>query len=169
MLSFDCDYTTGAHEKILERLISTNYEALPGYGTDKYCESAAKKIISACDKSDAQVHFLVGGTQTNSIIRASLLGLSEGVIAASTGHVAVHEAGAIEYTGHKVLTLPSHAGKIDADELDRYVSDFYADESYVHMVSPGMVYISHPTEYGTLYTKDELTAIKNACQKHSLP
>ena len=169
MLSFECDYTTGAHPEILKRLTETNFEPLPGYGEDKYCISAREKIKEACGKPDAEVHFLVGGTQTNSIIISALLGMSEGVVSAHTGHIAVHEAGAVEYTGHKVLTIPGHAGKIHASELSSYLADFYADESYVHMVRPGSVYISHPTEYGTLYGKKELTEIYSVCRKYEIP
>ncbi|MBQ8404861.1 MAG: low specificity L-threonine aldolase [Clostridia bacterium] len=169
MLSFECDYLAGAHPKVLARLAETNFEPLPGYGADKYCESAKEKIKKACACPQADVHFLVGGTQTNSIIIASLLHDCEGVLSAETGHIGVHEAGAVEYTGHKVLTLPAHAGKIEANELHSYLARFYADESNSHMVQPGMVYISHPTEYGTLYTKAELEGIYKICREYSLP
>lgn len=169
MLSFECDYTAGAHPKILERLAETNFEPLPGYGSDKYCESAREKIKLACGLPNAEVHLLVGGTQTNSIVIASLLHPCEGVISAETGHISVHEAGAVEATGHKVLTLPHNEGKISAAALTAYLSGFYSDESNVHMVQPGMVYISHPTEYGTIYKKDELAEIYAVCRKYSLP
>ncbi len=169
MLYFQCDYVAGAHPKVMERLLSTNLEAHPGYGADVYCAFAKEKIKAACQNPEADIHFLVGGTQTNSVIIASLLHDTEGVIAATTGHVNVHEAGAIEYTRHKVLTLPSHEGKIDACELRSYLETFYADESHSHMVYPGMVYISHPTEYGTLYTKAEMEAISAVCHDYELP
>lgn len=169
MLSFDCDYTAGAHPQILAKLAQTNFEPLPGYGADKYCQSAAEKIKAACALPEADIHFLVGGTQTNSIIIAALLHGCEGVISAETGHINVHEGGAIEATGHKVLALPASAGKIDARELANYLERFHADESNIHMVRPGMVYISHPTEYGTLYSKAELTEIYAVCRKYSLP
>ncbi|MBQ7291654.1 MAG: aminotransferase class I/II-fold pyridoxal phosphate-dependent enzyme [Clostridia bacterium] len=169
MLSFECDYTAGAHPKVLARLAETNLEPLPGYGADKYCESAKEKIKAAFACPQADVHFLVGGTQTNSIIIAALLHDCEGVISAETGHIGVHEAGAVEYTGHKVLTIPAHEGKIDVHKLCAYLARFYADESNSHMVQPGMVYISHPTEYGTLYTKTELEAIYATCREYSLP
>ena len=169
MLNFESDYIEGAHPKILEKLVQTNMEALSGYGADKYCESAAKKIIEACQCPDAQVQFLVGGTQTNQLVIDSMLKPFEGVIAAKTGHVATHEAGAIEYTGHKVLEIPGHNGKMDAGELDQYVTDFFNDGNHEHMVFPGLVYISFPTEYGTIYSKQELTAISNVCHKHNLP
>lgn len=168
-LSFECDYTTGAHPEIIKRLAETNLEPLPGYGADRYCESAKKKIINACGNADIDVFFLTGGTQTNSIVISSMLGSYEGVIAADTGHISIHEAGAVEYTGHKVLTLPDHNGKIAPCELSAYISNFYSDENHEHMVFPGMVYISHPTESGTLYTKDELTQISNICNMYNIP
>lgn len=166
-LSFECDYTTGAHPEILKKLTETNFESLPGYGADRYCESAKEKIKKVCN-SDVDVFFLVGGTQTNSIVIASLLNSYEGVIAADTGHVSVHEAGAIEYTGHKVLTIPHHDGKIMSYDLSAYINNFYNDENHEHMVFPGMVYISHPTENGTLYTKSELEDISAICKKHNI-
>ena len=169
MISFESDYIQGADPRILEALVKTNLEALPGYGEDKYCDSAKEKIIAACENKDAEVHFLVGGTQTNQIIIASMLRLYEGVVAADTGHINVHEAGAIEYTGHKVLPLPNYSGKISADDLGRFLCDFYADANHSHAVFPGMVYISHPTEYGTLYTKSELEAISGICNQYNIP
>ena len=169
MLSFECDYTAGAHPQILARLAETNFEPLPGYGSDKYCESAREKIKLACGLPEADVHLLVGGTQTNSIVIASLLHPCEGVISAETGHISVHEAGAVEATGHKVLTLAHKDGKLDAGTISAYLERFYADESNMHMVQPGMVYISHPTEYGTVYKKDELSEIYAVCKKYALP
>lgn len=167
-LSFECDYTTGAHPEILQKLIETNFESLSGYGADRYCESAKQKIKALC-KNDVDVFFLVGGTQTNSIVIASLLNSYEGVIAADTGHISVHEAGAIEYTGHKILTIPHHDGKINPTKLASYINNFYKDENHEHMVFPGMVYISHPTENGTLYTKNELEQISDICQMYNIP
>lgn len=169
MLSFECDYIMGAHPRVLERLIETNMEALSGYGNDPYTKSATEKIKAACGKDDISVHFLVGGTQTNRIVIDSMLRDYEGVIAATTGHVAAHEAGAIEASGHKVLTLPSHDGKLDAAEVETYISDFYTDANHDHMVFPGMVYISHPTEYGTLYTKSELETLSSVCRRYDIP
>lgn len=169
MISFESDYIAGAHERILQRLTETQREVLPGYGTDHYCASAKEKIRAAFSCPQADVHFLVGGTQTNSTVIAGLLKSYEGVVAAQTGHVSTHESGAVEYTGHKVLTLPQHDGKIDAKELEEYVAGFFADENYEHMVFPGMVYISFPTEYGTLYTKEELKSIHSVCKKYELP
>lgn len=169
MVSFESDYIAGAHPKVLEHLVETNLECLSGYGTDPYCESAKAKIRKAIGMEDADVEFLVGGTQTNSIIISTMLADYEGVLAAKTGHISSHEAGAIEYTGHEVLELPQQNGKIEPAVLERYLTEFYADQNHEHMTFPGMVYISHPTEYGTLYTKAELERISEICQKYSLP
>lgn len=169
MLFFVNDYCEGAHPAILQKLLETNMEKLSGYGTDKYCDSAKEKIRKACGCPDAEVFFLVGGTQTNATIIGSVLNRYEGVLAAQTGHVSCHEAGAIEYTGHKVLTLPAENGKIKAESITDYVETFYGDESHDHMVFPGMVYISFPTEYGTLYSKKELQEIYEVCKKRDLP
>ena len=169
MLSFESDYITGAHPKVLEALIATNYEPLPGYGNDKYCARAKEKIKAACGAPDAGVFFVAGGTQTNRTVIGSVLRDFEGVIAAETGHIALHEAGAIEATGHKVITLPQQNGKINAADLDAKIKAFYADDSFNHMVFPGMVYLSHPTELGTLYTKAELTAIADICHAYEIP
>lgn len=169
MISFESDYTTGAHPNILKRLTETNYEFLSGYGTDHYCESAREKIRIACDCKDADVHLLVGGTQTNALVISAMLHDYEGVIAADTGHVSVHEAGAIEYTGHKVLTLPHHEGKLMAGELKEYLVRFYDDGNHEHMVFPGMVYISYPTENGTLYSREELEQIYDICRQYEIP
>lgn len=169
MLSFESDYIQGAHEKILQRLTETNLEPLSGYGNDIYCESAKEKIKAACECPDADVHFLVGGTQTNQLIIDTMLTPYEGVVAAVTGHVSLHEAGAIEYTGHKVLELPQQDGKIHADKLEAFLRHFWQDENREHMVFPGMVYISHPTEYGTLYTSTELENISAICRAHQIP
>ena len=169
MLAFECDYLEGAHEKILNRLIETNMEKLAGYGNDKYCAAAAEKILKACGCPEGEVHFLVGGTQTNATVIDGLLDSYEGAIAAVTGHIGVHESGAIEAGGHKVITIPQHLGKIDAGELREYLKTFWADETCEHMVIPGMVYISHPTEYGTLYTKQELADISSVCREYEIP
>ena len=169
MLNFGCDYLEGAHEKILARFIETNMEKEPGYGADKYTISAKKKILEACECPDGEVFLLVGGTQTNSTVIDAYLNNYQGVIAAPTGHIACHESGAIESCGHKVLTIPQHLGKIDAGELKEFLVNFYDDETYEHQVIPGMVYISHPTEYGTLYTKAEFEAIYNVCKEYDMP
>ena len=169
MVYFQSDYIMGAHPEILRRLGETNFEALAGYGFDKYCDSAKEKIKAACGCPDGDVWLIAGGTQTNAIVISSMLARYEGVISTVTGHIGFHEAGSIEYTGHKVFLLPHHNGKLDADELDCFINDFYADDNHEHMVFPGMVYISHPTEYGTLYTKYELTKISAICKKNNIP
>lgn len=169
MLSFESDYIEGAHPLILEKLIKTNMEQLSGYGNDNYSQSAKEKIRLACNCPNAKIHFLVGGTQTNATVIDSILQNYEGVVAADTGHVSTHEAGAIEFTGHKVLTLKSHEGKIDSHTLNNYLSVFFNDGNHEHMVFPGMVYISYPTEYGTLYSKQELSDIYNVCKNYNLP
>ena len=169
MISFESDYIEGAHPLILEALAKSNMESLSGYGSDKYTERAKEKIAAACALPEAQVFFLTGGTQTNQIVIDTMLAQYEGVVSAQTGHVSVHEAGAIEYTGRKVLTLPAHNGKIDASELDSFIKDFYGDGNHEHMVFPGLCYISHPTEYGTLYSKEELSQISEVCHKHGIP
>ncbi len=169
MLSFECDYTEGAHEKILQRLIEVNREHLSGYGSDRYCESAKEKIRRECQCPDAEISFLVGGTQANAVVIDAMLKSYEGVVAVKTGHVNAHEAGAIEYTGHKVLEVPQHEGKMDAGELETYLESFWKDDNYEHMVFPGMVYISHPTEYGTLYSKKELADLSAVCRKFKIP
>ena len=169
MLSFESDYTEGAHEAILHRLMETNLEQTPGYGLDKYSESAKDRIREAFGIPEAKVFFLVGGTQTNSTVIASMLHDYQGVVAVETGHIGVHESGAVEFTGHKVLTLPHHDGKMTAEDLRAYLETFYADGTYEHMVIPGMVYISFPTEFGTIYSKTELTALHRVCKDYSLP
>ena len=169
MLSFESDYTEGAHEAILRRLAETNLEQWPGYGGDFYSERAAEKIRQACGCPQAQVFFLVGGTQANLVVIDALLQSYEGVVAAKTGHVSVHEAGAIEYTGHKVLELAQKEGKICGEDLQKFLESFWQDESHEHMVFPGMVYISHPTEYGTLYTKEELVRLSEICRRFHIP
>ena len=169
MLYFENDYCEGAHPAILQKLTETNFEKVSGYGTDPYCASAREKIRAACACPEADVQFISGGTQSNAIVIASMLQRWQGVVAAATGHVAGHEAGAIEYTGHKVITLPQHNGKLDAAELRALVATFYADDNHDHMVFPGMVYISHPSEYGTLYTKNELERLSAVCREFDMP
>ena len=169
MLSFENDYNVGAHPQVLKALMDTNLIRQPGYGNDDFCRSAAEKIRAACACPEAEVFFISGGTQTNQMVISSLLRSYEGVLSAVTGHVNGHEAGAIEYSGHKVLTLPQHEGKIDWLELEAWIKSFYADESHEHMVFPGMVYISHPTEYGTLYSRAELERLSQVCRRYDLP
>ena len=168
MISFESDYIAGAHPKILERLIETNTECLSGYGTDIYCEQAKEKIKKACDCEQADVEFLTGGTQTNAVVISTMLKDYEGVIAAETGHINSHEAGAVEYAGAKVLHVPQENGKLVSNVLEQYMEQFYGDDNQEHMVFPGMVYISHPTEYGTLYTKEELESISEICRKYKM-
>ncbi len=169
MLSFESDYIKGAHEKILERLCEMNQEPQPGYGSDAYCERAKEKIRKACGCPDADIFFLTGGTQTNAIVIDGMLQPFEGVIAADSGHVSVHEAGAIEFTGHKVLAVPGVDGKIQPEVLRGYLENFWNDGNHDHMVFPGMVYISHPTEYGTLYCRKELEELADICQEYQIP
>ena len=169
MISFENDYSEGAHEEILRRLAEVNKEGITGYGNDSYCESAKEKIRQACKCPEADIYFLVGGTQTNQTVIDSVLQSYEGVIAAETGHVASHEAGAIEASGHKVLTLPQLEGKIQPKDVADYLNQFYSDGNHEHMVFPGMVYISHPTEYGTLYTRGELAELSDICQQYHIP
>lgn len=169
MLYFSCDYAEGCHPKVLEALTDSNMVSTPGYGEDTYCEEAKKKIRDYIKCPNADIYFLVGGTQTNQTVIDSMLSNYDGVVAAATGHVACHEAGAIEYSGHKVITLPAHEGKIDAAELKEMLETHYADDSCEHMVNPGMVYISYPTEYGTLYSRSELEAISSICKEYDMP
>ena len=169
MITFESDYTEGAHIKVLERLTETNMEPLSGYGEDKYSKSAKEKIKAACGCKNADVFLLVGGTQTNKTVIGALLDTYEGVVACDSGHISTHEAGAIENTGHKVLTLKGECGKLKPYVLKDYLETFFGDDNHDHAVFPGMVYISHPTEYGTLYTKEELTALSEICKKYELP
>ena len=169
MIYFNSDYLEGAHPSVMARLNETNMVQTVGYGEDEYCAAAREKIRAVCQAPEADVHFLVGGTQTNTTVIASILRPWQGVLSADSGHINCHEAGAIESTGHKVITLPQHNGKLDAAELRALVATFYADDNHDHMVFPGMVYISHPTEYGTLYTKAELEALHAVCQEYKMP
>ncbi len=167
--SFSSDYMEGATPEIMERLMATNFEQTTGYGLDAYSESAREKVRALSQAPQALVHFLVGGTQTNATVIDALIAKYDGVIAADTGHVSLHEAGAIEAAGHKVLTIKHHDGKICAQDLRAYLERFEADENRDHMVQPGMVYISQPTEYGTLYSLAELKAISAICREKNLP
>ena len=169
MIYFDSDYMSGAHPKVMERLLETNFEQTTGYGTDPYTARAIGLIKEACGRPDARVHLLVGGTQTNSTVIDGVLARHEGVLAAESGHINVHESGAIEATGHKVLTLPSYQGKVKAEDVRNFITSFYSDETYEHMVAPGMLYISFPTEYGTVYTLNELEEISAVCHDAGIP
>lgn len=168
MIRFDSDYAVGTHERILQRLQQTNEEQTPGYGEDMHCKNAARLILAHCNRPEAQVHFLMGGTQANLTVIATALRPHQGVIAAQSGHINGHEAGAIEATGHKVLALPSIDGKLTARQIDQFVSDYYADVTHEHIVQPGMVFVSQPTENGTVYRKEELAKIRSACEKWGL-
>jgi len=168
-LNFASDYLEGAHPAILQRLLETNLEKTAGYGFDEYSEAARAKICAACESPEAEVFFLVGGTQTNATVIGALLKSYQGVIAAGTGHISVHEAGAIELGGHKVLTLPETDGKLTAEAVAACLDTYRRDENRDHTVMPGMVYLSQPTEYGTLYSLEELTAISRVCHEAGIP
>lgn len=168
MIRFNCDYNEGAHERILKKLMETNLEQTPGYGEDHYCEEAAAIIRGLCKKEDAAVHFLVGGTQANMTVIASALRPHQGVVGAVSAHINVHETGAIEATGHKVLALPSGDGKISAAQVEELYLEHIHDESFEHTVQPKMVYISNPTELGTIYTKAELENLYGVCRKYGM-
>jgi len=169
MISLENDYSQGAHERILNKLVDINLEANTGYGQDRYCARAQEKIRMACECPEADVYFISGGTQTNQLVINTMLNSCEGVIAAQTGHVALHEAGAIEYSGHKVITVPAKDGKIVVADMENYLRLFYEDASHEHMVQPGMVYISQPTEYGTMYSMEDLKEIRRVCDLYNLP
>lgn len=168
MILFECDYNEGAHPQILERLMETNMVQTVGYGCDDYCEKARELIQEACGTANADIHFLVGGTQTNATVIHAALRPFQGALCASSGHINVHETGAVEADGHKVLGLPHVDGKITADAVEAYYQGHIHDESHEHTVMPKMVYVSQPTEYGTLYTKEELTALYEVCQRNHL-
>ena len=168
-LGFASDYMEGAHPEILKRLAETNFVKSSGYGTDEYSEAARGRIRAACDAPDADVYFLTGGTQTNAVVISALLRSYQGVITADTGHICRHEAGAIELGGHKVLTLPNTNGKICAGQVADYLTAWYQDENRDHIVMPGMVYISQPTEQGTLYSLNELEALSAVCGANGMP
>ncbi len=169
MIRFENDYSEGAYPGILERLMETNYAQTAGYGVDDFCESAKALIRKECNREDVDIHFLVGGTQTNTTVIASILRPYQGVLCADSGHINVHETGAIEATGHKVLAMCGTQGKITARQVEEAYMDHETDGSKEHIVKPGMVYISNPTEYGTLYTKEELEQLSETCGRLELP
>lgn len=169
MLNFECDYMKGACPEVLKRLVDTNMDETLGYGSDSYCASAADRIRQACGSPDVQVYFLMGGTQVNAVAAYAVLRHCQGVISADTGHINHHEAGAIEAVGHKVIALPGHDGKLEAAQVRSYLSAYWADENYAHIVEPGMVYITHPTELGTLYTLEELREMSAVCREYNIP
>ena len=168
-VSFESDYNNGAHPDVLRRLIETNGLQSQSYGFDEWSESARQKIRAAIECPEADIFFLVGGTQTNATVIDGMAAPGTGVIAASTAHINVHESGAIEASGHKVIALPSHDAKLSGKELEDYLHTFYADPTWAHMVIPGVVYITFPTELGTLYTADELLYIYKVCKEYGLP
>jgi len=169
MIHFECDYACGASESVLEALVRTNSEQHCGYSEDAHCDAAREIILKACSAPNAHVHFVVGGTQANLTVIASAIRPFEGVLCAETGHINVHETGAIEATGHKVLGLPQKEGKITAQQVKDAMEAHLADASFEHIVRPGMVYLSHPTELGTLYTKQELQDVAEVCREYQLP
>ena len=168
MIRFECDYAEGAHSRVLERLTETNLEQTAGYGEDPHCARARAYLRRLCQDDSLDVHFLVGGTQTNTTVISAVLRPHQGVIAAESGHVNVHESGAIEATGHKVLAVPSGDGKLTAQDVQGVYDGHWQDVNHEHMVQPGMVYISQPTENGTLYSLAELTALWETCQARGL-
>lgn len=169
MVRFESDYLEGAHPLIIKRMEETNFVQTAGYGVDSFCESARERIKGECGDADVDVHFLVGGTQTNLTVISSILRPYQGVLAAASGHVNVHETGAIEAVGHKVLALPSEDGKITADQVRKAYEAHWNDASHEHIVQPGLVYISQPTENGTLYGREELQALHDTCKELGVP
>ena len=169
MIRFECDYAEGAHPRILEAMMKTNREQTPGYGEDDFCAKARRIICRACGTDKMDVHFLVGGTQANTTVIASILRPHQAVVSASSGHIAGHETGAIEATGHKVITIPAENGKINAKQVRKVLTDHWSDSSHEHMPQPAMVYISQPTETGTLYSRRELTELSALCREYGIP
>lgn len=169
MIELRNDYSQGAHERVLQRLLESNLQAHPGYGEDEHCRAAEARVRALTGKPEAKLWFIPGGTQANLTVIASILRPHQGVIAADTGHISVHEAGAVEATGHKVLALPHREGKLEADAVKKLVEEHYADETHEHMVQPGMVYISNTTELGSVYTSRELRALSGVCRRLGLP
>ena len=168
MIYFNCDYTEGAHPRIIEKLAETNMEQTIGYGMDEHCKHAADLIKEACHSNDADVHFLVGGTQTNVTVIDASLRAHQGVICASSGHINVHETGAVEATGHKCITIPSEDGKVYESQVREILAGHYENGGDVHMAQPKMLYISNPTEWGTIYKKDELIALYELCKEYGI-
>lgn len=169
MLSFECDYNNGAAPKVLEAIVKSNSSYVPGYGFDEYTKNAEEKIKKAINRFDVDIEFVNGGTQANQLVISTMLKDYEGVVAADTGHVNTHESGAIEYTGHKVMTIKNEDGKINSEKLEAFLSSYHKDGNKDAIVYPGMVYISHPTENGTLYSKKELEELRSVTKKYSIP
>lgn len=168
MLYFDSDYMRGAHPEVMKALVETNDLQTPGYGLDPISENARNLVRKQCEMSDADVFFLVGGTQTNATVIDAVLAPYQGVIATDTAHINVHEAGAVEASGHKVLVIEGENGKLSAEKVGEYLDSFFADDTHEHMVAPGMIYISFPTEIGTIYTRDELKALHDVAKRHKI-
>ncbi|MDO4355825.1 MAG: low specificity L-threonine aldolase [Clostridia bacterium] len=168
MIRFNCDYGEGAHPAILKRMMETNMVQTPGYGEDEFCREAADMIREACRAPEAAVHFLVGGTQTNLTVIDAALRPYQGVVSASTGHINVHETGAVEACGHKVLAIESDDGLLDPDRVEELCRLHFADEAHEHIVMPGAVYISHPTELGTLYSRAQIEALRKVCDAYHM-
>lgn len=169
MVYFNSDYMTGAHPEVMKLLNETNLLHTPGYGDDDFTRRARSRILEECDLPEGEVFFLTGGTQTNAVVIDRLIYRNDGVLAADCSHIEVHEAGAIEFAGHKILTLPATDGKLTALAIDEYISRFYSDATHPHMVRPAMVYLSFPTELGTIYSKSELRQIYGVCRKWDIP
>lgn len=167
-IRLDSDYMAGAHPEVMKRLCETNLERTTGYGSDAYTRSARAKILDACGLTEGEVFFMNGGTQTNLVTLTRLLDYSDGVMAAHSAHISVHEAGAIEAAGHKVISLPEYDGKLRAEDIDNYVNAYYADDTYPHIVRPAGAYITFPTEVGSLYSLKELEEISAVCCKHNI-
>lgn len=169
MILFQCDYNEGAHPLIMERLVKTNLEQTPGYGEDIYCSRAKELIKFECGAPNADVHFMVGGTQTNATVISSVLRPYQGVISADTGHINVHETGAIEHSGHKVLAVKGENGLLTGTMIQKVMREHLEEDGPEHTVQPGMVYISFPSEAGSIYSKSQLMEIRSVCDKYSLP
>lgn len=169
MIYFDSDYMVGAHPKVLQRLVDTNSLHTDAYGTDQYTAEAGRMILDACGLTDGEVYLFEGGTAANATVIDRLLGLNDGVIATDTAHINVHEAGAVESNGHKILTVPNKDGKLTAEQVRKMVTDFFSDDTHFYMVRPAMVYISFPTELGTIYTRKELQDLRDVCDEFQLP
>ena len=169
MISFECDYNNGAHPKVLENLVKYNDAKPTPYGFDEFSERAKQRIREAIGMPDAQIFFLTGGTQTNATTIDSMLYQYEGVICVGSGHINVHEAGAVEFTEHKIITIADNNGKMEAKTLDKYLDDYMHDGNKDHAVHPGLVYITFPTELGTLYTAKELNDLYQVCQQYEIP
>ena len=169
MISFECDYNNGACRQVLDNLVKYNGAKPTPYGFDEFSERAKNRIREACGLPDAQIFFLTGGTQANATTIDSMLYQYEGVISVGSGHINVHEAGAVEFTEHKIITIADTDGKMEARELDKYLDDYMHDGNKDHAVHPGLVYITFPTELGTLYSARELSDLYQVCQRYDIP